>query len=1180
MFKRNSIVAAILCLAATTAAFGQPGTGYVFQIPGASTTSINNQIVGYQDVGTIAPAINALGPNGTFQIQAKPDGTGFYILGSTLQIANATFTSFNTVNGIPTPQDKQPLTLSTSPDGNYAVIGDGSAYILSASSYSILQTVATGGTVMGTAISRDSKYAYILTDTIINTTVTKVSLPSGAAIGSPLVLPTIASQIAISPLGLLYVGGPNNIFEINPTTMAITSNGTIQFVATPGPLHFTPDGTTLYFANLTAVYTGGSILQITLATTATNVATVAKWPNLVGGSPTPIDDVLIAGNSRIFAISYANQTLYDVNPSPLGLQVSSLNSIFNAQAVLGVAISNEIPAAHLFAFVASSPQNVLYRVNLSNNSAPTPTGATAQTGTLEYVGIPSQSAPASFLQYNVSQTVAQGATSLPLIARVLDLNNKPVFNFPVSFTAPSGFTVNTATPTTNADGYVQTTVVAPSVSGTFTITLTAGTASASYTITVPGAPGSGGTGPSGVQQVTIVSGNGQLIPQGQSTLVTGNSLTILVTDVNGVPLPGVATTFSVTSGTGFIINPSGLTDANGHASADFFASLPAGGLDFEADTVQATTAYGLVAFTETEFAIFANTGNGSGEAFPPHVIQVPPYNTNVTVPEGGVTPNAFAAQINAQWFPQYGNPIPNVSIFIIDTTQGSPYPLSTHAACAATSLPSDTATGIAHCDVVALCGTGGSSALGTWPVAFSVGGFAYYSGTVTVTQGAGSSLSIVSGNNQTGPAGQALQYPLTAVVTDGCNNPIAGTAVTWAVKTGSATLTNVVSTSTSAGRVSAGVKFGITPGTVVVTCTLGTTVIATFTLTSSPVVSGLSIVNGNNQSVTVSSAFPLPLTVQLNDTNNNPISGATITFTATSGNISINPTTATTNAQGQASTTATASQTPGSATVTATYAGVSAVFTETAIPQGPLVSVANFQNAASFQTGLVPCGLATATGSGIAPGITGTVSGASFFGPLQTTLNGFSLSVNGIPAPIYQLSNTNGKQQVTFQTPCEAPVTNNGTVTLSLNGGTSTITGVSILAAQPGIFYATGSNGIAYGDVISGADGSYVSASNPAKRGGTYYLIATGLGQVTPTTATNSVGINGQSVANQVIVGVSNLGVPVTTAYYQPGEVGVYVVGFTIPLLNPAGTNQPLVVGLVENGQTLFSNTVYIPVVQ
>ena len=443
-------------------------------------------------------------------------------------------------------------------------------------------------------------------------------------------------------------------------------------------------------------------------------------------------------------------------------------------------------------------------------------------------------------------------------------------------------------------------------------------------------------------------------------------------------------------------------------------------------------------------------------------------------------------------------------------------------------------------------------------------------------------LTILQGNNQTGNAGAPLANGLLAEVTDSCGHAIAGAQVTWAVTQGSAILSNVTSVSTSAGYVGATVNFGATPGTVVVTVTLGTSSIQTFTLTSQAVASQMTIASGNNQTGTISSAFPLPLTVQINDANNKPVTGVTVSFAVTSGNVTISGTTAVTNSQGQASITANAQQTPGAIVITATYASLSATFNLTAVPLGPQLTSVAFENAASFQPGLVPCGLATATGSGLAPNLIGSVSGANFFGPLQTSLDGVSVTVNGTPAPIYQLSNTNGKQQVTFQTPCQAAPGNNGVVQVSVTGASTTVQGVTILAAQPGIFYYTAPDGNSYGQVISAADGSYITAANPAKRGGTYYLIATGLGQVTPATATNSAGINGQNVVNTIIVGVANAGVPVISAYYQPGEVGVYVVGFTIPanltLLTNNGADQPLALAEVVNGQTIFGNPVFIPV--
>jgi len=1196
MLNRNLTLAAGVCIAASVAAFGQPGAGYVFQLPGQNTSS--GQIVGYPYAANpLNPSVNTLGPNGTYSIVPKPDGSGYYVLGQTLQIANPTFTNFTSVNGIA----QTPTSVAASPDGNYAVVGAGDVYILSASSYAILLDTTTGGTVVGIAIDQASQNAYVLSSAPYGSLVTQISLTTKTKVGSPLQLTGGATSIAMSPMGLLYVGATNRVFEINPSTLEVTANGTMTPNATPGPLHFTPDGTTMYFANQTSNVTGGSIVQITLANYQ-----VVSWPPETGTAPVPISDVLVAGNARVFAISPSTTTLFDVSTDPLGMTVSSLNSVINNQAtaVLAAAVSNELPSSlYIYLVVATGGQNSLYRITLATNQVSTQVNAQLSGGILEFVGVPPQTGAGSFVQYNANQTVAQGATSLPLVAYVLDVTGRPIFNLPVQFTTPAGngMTINNPNPTTNANGYVQTTVIAPSAQGTYTVTLTAGTANTSFTITVPGTGGTTGTGPNGISQVTIVGGNGQLVPQGTSNTVgiecpnAGDPLTVLVTDVNGVPLPGVAVTFAVTSGTGTVknyypcyTNPSyvynqGYTDSYGQAYAGFSAFAPASNNAFENDTVVATTPYGSVSFTETEYA-YVGTGTTT-IYFPPSVSLLQPTvdtSRTVTVPEGGVAQNAVVAQILSNNIPvlncpNYSTtattcPIPGVSIRIVDPV--NTLEPSAYASCGKGSALSDQ-TGTAYCSVVSTCNAGP----GTYSVAYSVGDAYYQEGSVTITSGTGQNVTIVSGNNQTGPAGSAVSLPLVASVTDGCGHPVSGAKVSWSVVSGSATLSKVVSTSGASGQVTANVTFGSAPGTVQISVTFASSSIVTFTLTSTAVVGSMTVVSGNNQTTTVNTAFPQSLVVQVNDTSNNPISGATVSFAVTSGNATVSSTTATTNAQGQASVTVTAAQNPGVIVVTATYLGVSATFSLTALPQGPVVMATNFQNAASFQPGLVPCGLATATGSGLAPNITGTIYGSSYLAPLPTTLDGLSLSVNGVPAPIYTLSNANGKQQVTFQTPCEATPASNATVVIQLNGATTTVTGVTVLAVQPGIFYSVGSNGTFYGELID-SNGNYVSATNPAIRGQNYYMIATGLGQVSPATATDSLGINGQSVPLQVVVGVSNLGVPVFQQSYAVDQTGLYVIGFTIPLTNPAGTNQPLVLGVVSNGQTIFSNTVYINSVQ
>ncbi len=184
--------------------------------------------------------------------------------------------------------------------------------------------------------------------------------------------------------------------------------------------------------------------------------------------------------------------------------------------------------------------------------------------------------------------------------------------------------------------------------------------------------------------------------------------------------------------------------------------------------------------------------------------------------------------------------------------------------------------------------------------------------------------------------------------------------------------------------------------------------------------------------------------------------------------------------------------------------------------------------------------------------------------------------INGADVPLYSVSNLNGVQQVNFQTPCET-VPGLATVVIQVNGATTVVSAVQVLATQPGIINYAGPNNMPYGYVISMLDGTTVTPNNPAHRGGTYYMVVTGLGQTTPPIITNAVGTGSQVIPlSQVIVGVNNAGVPVTLAEYASGEVGVYVIGFTIPANAPTGTNQPLAVEV--NG--VFGNPVYLPAVQ
>jgi uncharacterized protein (TIGR03437 family) len=266
----------------------------------------------------------------------------------------------------------------------------------------------------------------------------------------------------------------------------------------------------------------------------------------------------------------------------------------------------------------------------------------------------------------------------------------------------------------------------------------------------------------------------------------------------------------------------------------------------------------------------------------------------------------------------------------------------------------------------------------------------------------------------------------------------------------------------------------------------------------------------------------------------------------------------------------TAGPTPGTIGVTASFANFSATATLSSHLPGPEITVSSFKNAASLVGGLTPCGLITVTGSGLAPGVQGVLSGLSAFGPLPYALGPVSaITVNNIPAPIQAVANQNGVEQINFQAPCELQA-GSATVVINVSGGSATVSNVPVFQVQPGIFTFAGPNNIPYGAAIH-ADGSgYVLPTSPARRGERLYIVVTGMGQTTPAVSTNSPGTGSQNIALPVVVGISDRGVPVLSARYLLGSIGAYLIEFQVPADSPVGPNQSLAVAALTNNGTTF----------
>lgn len=1207
MLNRNAPL--VVCLALLSgAAFAQNPQGVGYAVEFSASSSGQFQAYPENSATFASSSIGNTGPAGPNQIIAKPDGSKFYVLGAAgLDSIDPAFTTPKPINGFTGTLTQGTMT----PDGRYLLVsssqgtGSGTVFVLNTTNDTVVLNQPVTGNIIGVVVSQNAGTAWILGESS-GTFITIVNLSTMAQTGSPVFLrdPATggslggnATSFTLSPLGLLYVTAGNQILEINPTVLAtcqgnaaLTCSPTtvISVNATPGPLQFTPDGAFGYFLNQTPAIGGQALYRLSFP--AHNTVTYA--------STEVFDSVMIAGQNRIFAHSPNDTTLWDVAGDLSSVTVSTLQNVLPATAVYSAVISDELPSAkYLFVMAGGVSLSDVYLVNLSTNSVTAQAAASLGLGPLQFVYVPSQN-PAGFttpLTYNATQTnLAVGATANPLIARVLDQNGNPVYNVPVVFSGDPSLTINPANTTTNASGFAQAIATMGSNPGNFPVTMTAGTGNntitATFSLAIPGGSTGTGTGPNGTNQLSIVTGNGQLFESGVLRLgATNNLLTVQLVDMNGNPYPNQNVTFTVTGpAIGVVGTPQTTTDQNGMANSSFFPGYPGESIPFEATTVVASAtdtsnnALGSVTFTET---IYQNNLDGTGA---PTVTITQPSNTlTLTGGEGAVIPNAISAVIYSGAFgrPQ---PIPNLGIRIADASNPN---LNGAGTCQGNPLSDQ--TGTINCNFIPACATSigaNGSTLGFGLHGFDIVVGEYESSTgfgVIITQGSTQMLTIPTngGNKQNGSAGSALPLPLTVLVTDACGAATPNISVTWKVTSGSGTLSATSTVSNAGGTASTKLTLGTNSGSVTVTATINGTTTVTFTETINAIVGSLSLFSGEGQSALEGAPFSQPLVFALKDNKGNPLSGFTVNFSLAGGSAALNVTSGTTNPQGQVSVSVTAGNTPGTVTVNATFQTFSASATLTVTQQGPGVSVTSFVNAASFQAGLVPCGLATVTGSGLDTTVNSLFTGSTLgIGPLPYTLEGVSISVNGSAAPILSVSNQNGVQQVNFQTPCEV-TSGPGTVNVEVGSATTTVSGVVIYPIQPGIFTYAGPGGVNYAAIISEQNGGYLTPSNLAHAGQAYVMVVTGLGQTTPNAVTNSPGTGSQTVSpSEITLAIDNIGVPVTSVQYVEGAVGEYLITFTIPATAngqpfPTGTNLPISLGgLTSSGQTIFdSEAVAIP---
>jgi uncharacterized protein (TIGR03437 family) len=214
-------------------------------------------------------------------------------------------------------------------------------------------------------------------------------------------------------------------------------------------------------------------------------------------------------------------------------------------------------------------------------------------------------------------------------------------------------------------------------------------------------------------------------------------------------------------------------------------------------------------------------------------------------------------------------------------------------------------------------------------------------------------------------------------------------------------------------------------------------------------------------------------------------------------------------------------------------------------------------NAASYQpitASLAPGELITLVGTGLSTSTMTTQGGQAF----ATSLGGVSVSIDGIPCPIYYVSP--GQLSVIVPYAVASNQTGLANIQVTNNGVASNIVQTYLTDAAPGAF-SQQANGIGYAAAVHAATGALITLSSPADPGEYISLFLTGLGVVNPTVTDGTVGpINPLSVADLYDAGFLSVyfndygpngsaGNPGTIEFagLAPGLAGLYQINVQVP---------------------------------
>jgi hypothetical protein len=205
-------------------------------------------------------------------------------------------------------------------------------------------------------------------------------------------------------------------------------------------------------------------------------------------------------------------------------------------------------------------------------------------------------------------------------------------------------------------------------------------------------------------------------------------------------------------------------------------------------------------------------------------------------------------------------------------------------------------------------------------------GKVYIGGTVALeVYGLLPTLSVVTGNNQSGPEKTGLPVPLSVLAADAyASKPLAGAAITCKDGGAGGVFTpSATQTTDATGKVTFNYQLPLKPRTVAITCASKGYTSALFSETSTlGPATHMSVASGNNQTAPPNTPLAAPLVVKVYDAHGFGVPGVTVNFTDNGKSGTFVATSVVTDVVGAATSRYTTGPNTGKVTVTASSAGL------------------------------------------------------------------------------------------------------------------------------------------------------------------------------------------------------------------------------------------------------------------